>query len=59
MSDVVRIGGSHAQRELFEDTLIVACMRSGRPDKARAIIDRRLHQRPSARDERWRRHAAA
>ena len=29
MPDVVRIGGSHAQRELWEDMLIVACLRSG------------------------------
>ena len=58
MSDVVRIGGSHAQRELFEDTLIVAFLRSGRSDKARLLIDRRLHRRPSSRDEHWRDQAA-
>jgi len=29
MPAVVRIGGSHAQRELWEDTLIVACLRGG------------------------------
>ena len=29
MPAVVRIGGSHAQRELWEDTLIVACLRAG------------------------------
>jgi hypothetical protein len=57
MGEVVRLGGSHAQRELFEDTLVVACLRSGPPDKARALIDQRLHRRPSARDERWLREA--
>jgi hypothetical protein len=53
-----RIGGSHAQRELIEDTLIAAHLRSGTPDKARALIDQRLHRRPSARDQRWRTMAA-
>ena len=53
MPDVVRIGGSHAQRELWEDMLIVACLRNGETAKARALIDRRLHRRPSARDRKW------
>ena len=34
MSELVRIGGSHAQRELWEDTLIVAYLRAGHGDKA-------------------------
>jgi hypothetical protein len=33
--------------------LIVACLRSGETEKARALIDRRLHRRPSARDRKW------
>jgi hypothetical protein len=53
MSEVVRIGGSHAQRELWEDTLIVAYLRARQSDKARQAIDRRLHRRPSAIDRRW------
>jgi tetratricopeptide (TPR) repeat protein len=53
MPAVVRIGGSHAQRELWEDTLIVACLRGGRGDKAAKIIADRLHRRPSVRDEIW------
>ncbi len=53
-AEAVRIGGSHAQRELVEDTLIVACLRAGEPVKARALIDRRLHRRPSRRDAAWR-----
>lgn len=52
--DVVRIGGSGAQREVIEDTLLVALMRSGETGKARALLDRRLHRRPSSRDSRWR-----
>ena len=55
--EVVRIGGSHAQRELWEDTLIVACLRGGRGDKAARIIADRLHRRPSMRDEGWSREA--
>jgi hypothetical protein len=53
-ADTVRIGGSHAQRELCEDTLIVALMRDGQSAKARSLIDRRLHRRPSMRDSAWR-----
>ena len=52
--EVVRIGGSHAQRELVEDTLLVALMKSGESAKARALLDERLHRRPSLRDQRWR-----
>jgi hypothetical protein len=53
-AEVVRIGGSGAQREVMEDTLIVALMRAGDTEKARALVDRRLHRRPSPRDARWR-----
>jgi hypothetical protein len=53
-ADVVRIGGSHAQREIIEDTLLVAFMKSGQPAKARVLLDQRLHRRPSPRDARWR-----
>jgi len=58
LSDVVRIGGSHAQRELVEDTLIVALIRAGRTERARALLDARLHRRPSPRDLRWQAAAA-
>ena len=53
-AEVVRIGGSHAQREIIEDTLLVAFMKSGEPAKARDLLDKRLHRRPSPRDPRWR-----
>ncbi|MBB4378412.1 hypothetical protein SAMN05216573_10463 [Bradyrhizobium sp. Rc3b] len=53
LGEVVRIGGSHAQRELVEDTYIVALMRSGELARARAVLDARLHRRPSLRDARW------
>ena len=48
MPAITKIGGSNAQRELYEDTYIVACLRSGHPDKARQIIGRRLDHRPTA-----------
>ncbi|HHH9650073.1 TPA: tetratricopeptide repeat protein [Pseudomonas aeruginosa] len=51
--EVVRIGGSGAQREILEDTLLVSLMRSGEAQKARALLDKRLHRRPSVRDARW------
>jgi Tfp pilus assembly protein PilF len=53
-AEVVRIGGSHAQREIIEDTLLVAFIKGGEPAKARDLLDRRLHRRPSSRDARWR-----
>ena len=53
LGEVVRIGGSHAQRELIEDTFIVALMRSGDLLRARTLLDARLHRRPSMRDTRW------
>jgi hypothetical protein len=53
LHDIVRIGGSHAQREIIEDTYIVALIRSGELSKARALLDKRLHRRPSPRDTRW------
>jgi len=54
LDDVVRIGGSHAQREIVEDTFIVALIRADELPRARAMLDRRLHRRPSPRDARWR-----
>jgi hypothetical protein len=57
--EVVRIGGSGAQREMFEDMLLLALMRSGEATKARDMLDRRLHRRPSPRDAAWRAQLAA
>jgi hypothetical protein len=53
-SEVARIGGSGAQREIIEDTLLVALMRGGETGKARDMLDRRLIRRPSPRDAAWR-----
>jgi hypothetical protein len=57
VSELARIGGSHAQRELWEDTLIVACLRAGQGDKAAGLIHTRLERRPSKRDQTWARSA--
>jgi hypothetical protein len=54
----VRIGGSHAQRELWEDTFIVACLRGGHRDKAARLIADRLRRRPSTRDTAWSQEAS-
>src|SRR5437879_10173673 len=45
ISELTRIGGSHAQRELWEDTLIVAYLRAGQGDKAARRISARLDRR--------------
>jgi len=50
---LARIGGSHAQREVFEDTLTEAYLRSGQSDKAGEMIGHRLRRRESPRDLFW------
>jgi len=41
-----RIGGSHAQRDLFEEMLIDSVLRAARFDQARGLLADRLEQRP-------------
>ena len=41
-----RIGGSHAQRDLFEEMLIDAALRAGKTESARALLTERLERRP-------------
>jgi tetratricopeptide (TPR) repeat protein len=53
MPEVVRIGGSNAQREVFEDTLLQAYLRAGRYAEAEALLRTRLGRRESARDYLW------
>ena len=53
LPELARIGGSHAQREVFEDTYIAACLRAGRDDKAAERLSARLERRPSVRDSGW------
>src|SRR5262249_43065923 len=43
----VRIGGSRAQRDLVELTLLAAYLRAGRADDARALLAQRHDRRPS------------
>jgi hypothetical protein len=54
-----RVGGSHAQWELFEETMVVCYLRLGRHEDARRLLARRLAHRASPRDLRWRDHATA
>ena len=53
LPELPRIGGSHAQREVFEDSLVLAYLRSGQPAKAARLLCARLHRRPSYRDDAW------
>jgi hypothetical protein len=53
LADLPRIGGSHAQREVFEDALIAAWIRSRQREKAAARLHLRLARRPSQRDREW------
>ena len=51
--DLARIGGSHAQREVFEDTLLEAYIRAEQFENAEAMLTERLNRRASVRDEFW------
>ena len=51
--EVERIGGSHAQRAVYEDTLLLALVKAGELAAARRLLDLRLIRRPSARDRQW------
>ncbi len=50
---MVRVGGSHAQREVFEDTILEAYIRAEQFEKAKDILQNRLKQRGSMRDTFW------
>ncbi|MFN8616955.1 MAG: tetratricopeptide repeat protein [Dehalococcoidia bacterium] len=51
--EVIRLGGSHAQRDVFEETRIEAHARAGNLETAKAILEERLDRRPNGRDTRW------
>ena len=51
--EIHRVGGSHAQWELFEETMVVCLLRLGRLDQAQRLIRRRLGVRSSPRDLAW------
>ena len=48
------LGGSAAQREVLEDTLVYALARSGQGERAAAVLDQRLSRRTSPLDARRR-----
>ena len=41
-----RIGGSHAQRDLFNEMLIDSALRAGKLDEAKSLLNERLERRP-------------
>jgi hypothetical protein len=47
-NEAIRIGGSHAQRDIVVQTLIAAAERSGRWRLARALLAERAAIRPTA-----------
>jgi hypothetical protein len=47
------MGGSHAQWELFEETMVACYLRLGRHEQATRLLRRRLAHRRSARDLAW------
>ena len=49
--EIIRVGGSNAQREVFEDTLLAAYLNAGRFEQAETMLRKRLQRRPNARDE--------
>ena len=53
VKELARIGGSHAQREVFEDTLLEAYIRAEQYENAESMLRERLSRRASIRDEFW------
>jgi hypothetical protein len=47
-----QIGGSRAQREVFEDALLYGLIRGNRAEEARGLLTERLDRRPSVRESR-------
>jgi tetratricopeptide (TPR) repeat protein len=45
LPETVRIGGSRAQRDLVEHTLLAAYLKAGRPEDARRLVARRADRR--------------
>ena len=55
--EIHRVGGSHAQWELFEETMVVCQLRLGRLDEAARLLGRRLGRRAAPQDMAWLRRA--
>ena len=49
---LTQLGGSAAQREIIEDTLLDALVHAGRCEEARLLLTERLDRRQSALDRR-------
>lgn len=47
LAETVRIGGSRAQRDLVENTLLAAHLKAGRIDQAKALVANHTGRRPS------------
>jgi hypothetical protein len=58
-SEMHRIGGSHAQWELFEETMVVCYLELARFDDALRLVRRRIARRASPRDQKWLERATA
>jgi tetratricopeptide (TPR) repeat protein len=58
-AEMHRIGGSHAQWELFEETMVVCYLELARHDDALRLVRRRLARRASPRDQKWLARASA
>jgi tetratricopeptide (TPR) repeat protein len=48
---LANLGGSAAQREVLQDTLLFCLIQDGQRDRARALLDSRLSRRPSPLDQ--------
>ena len=48
-----RMGGSHAQWEIFEETMVVCHLKLNQPAAATTLLRRRLQRRSSPRDRQW------
>jgi tetratricopeptide (TPR) repeat protein len=55
LPELHRVGGSLAQREVVEETLLLCLVQDGQADAALRILDQRLERRPSPLDTRRRR----
>jgi hypothetical protein len=47
LAETVRIGGSRAQRDLIDFTLLAAHLKAGRPAEAHRLLAARVERRPS------------
>jgi hypothetical protein len=52
-AEMHRIGGSHAQWEIYEETMVQCYLALQRWDDATRLISRRLARRASPRDQQW------